>query len=147
MNIINFLLNLKNSADNQWVNSSLVGDPNYPTYNGIEVITSSALQSFASYMNSKNFPFAYDTAVGMFGKDLWGSGTSPQERSSLVGVAYIKSVCGSSRYAIHEEFGGFQYVGYTTHELGHKYLLLFKENFNLKVGASNFETICIFIIV
>ena len=86
----------------------------------MEVITTSALPAFASYMNSKTFPFAYDNAVGLFSKDLWGSGASPQDRSSLVGVAYIGSVCGTSRYVIHEEFGGFQYVGYTTHELGHR---------------------------
>jgi hypothetical protein len=92
----------------------LVGDQNYPTYNGLEVIVSSAaLPSFTSYMNSKKFPFSYDNAIGLFSKDLWAPGTSqtPADRSSLVGVAFISTVCGNSRYTIHEEFGGFQYVG------------------------------------
>ena len=63
-------------------------------------------------MNSKTFPFNYDRAVGMFSKDLWSADTSlaPAVRASVVGFANIPGLCNSLRYAINEEYGGFQMV-------------------------------------
>ena len=70
--LTNFLF-LTESADIQWANASLVGDPKYPTYNGNEVILAKkTLHAFTSYMNSKKFNFEYDHAAALFSKDLWG---------------------------------------------------------------------------
>ena len=99
-----------------------MGDPNYPTFNGLEVIVSTlTLSAFATYMNSKQIPFTYDTAAGMFSKDMWTPDTTqtPAVRSGIAGIAYITGVCGTSRYMVQEEFGGFQSIGVTTHEIGH----------------------------
>jgi hypothetical protein len=114
----------KNSADIQWANPSVVGDPNNPTYNGLPVIVSTlTLQAFASYMESKSqtFPFTYDRAVGIFSKDLWSSSAqAAASRSAVVGFANIPGLCNGNRYAINEEYGGFQYVTVVAHEMGHK---------------------------
>ncbi len=74
-------------------------------------------------MNSKTFPFNYDQASAFFSKDLWSSftGQPASSRSAVAGYAFIGSVCGTNRYSIQEEFGGFQSVTVVTHELGHKY--------------------------
>jgi hypothetical protein len=118
----------KNSADIQWANPSVVGDPNNPTYNGLPVIvTTLTLQAFASYMESKTFPFTYDRAVGIFTKDLWSSSSAqpPALRRSVVGFANIPGLCNINRYAINEEYGGFQFVTVVAHEMGHKLELIF----------------------
>ena len=115
---------LKNTADIQWANPSVVGDPANPTYNGREVIlTDPTINAFTAYMNSKTFPFNYDQASAFFSKDLWSSftGQPATSRSAVAGYAFIGSVCGTNRYSIQEEFGGFQSVTVVTHELGHKY--------------------------
>ncbi len=107
------IIKIKNSADIQWAQPSVSGDPNYPTYNGKQVIlSSSTLQNFATYMNGKSFPFTYDRAVGMFSKDLWSADTTqtPARRSQVVGFANLPGLCNSGRYAINEEYGGFQMV-------------------------------------
>ena len=100
-----------------------MGDSTYKTYNGLDVIVADpTLNAFTTYMNSKTFPFSYDQASAFFSKDLWSSVTSdpPAVRSSTIGYAYIGAICGSQRYSIQEEFGGFQFVTVVTHELGHK---------------------------
>ena len=49
-----------------WTNTSLVGDPNYKTYNTREVIVSAtSLSAFKDYMISLNFSFSYDHAIGL----------------------------------------------------------------------------------
>ena len=86
-------------------------------------MTNPTLQAFASYMNSKTFPFAFDQAAAFFSKDLWGSNAndSISNRAGVAGFAYIGSICGNQAYSIQEEFGGFQSVTVVAHELGHKY--------------------------
>jgi hypothetical protein len=71
---------------------------------------------------SQTFPFTYDRAVGIFSKDLWSSSVAQTaaSRSAVVGFAYIPGLCTNSRYAINEEYGGFQYVTVVAHEMGHK---------------------------
>ncbi len=71
---------------------------------------------------SQTFPFTYDRAVGIFSKDLWSSDTTqtPAVRHAVVGFANIPGVCNSYRYAINEEYGGFQFVTVFAHEMGHK---------------------------
>ena len=115
----------KNTADIQWANSSLVGDPKYPNYKGNEVVlTNSTLYAFAAYMNSKKFPFTYDQATALFSKDMWNPDTTltPDTRAAVVGFAYVAAICSSYRYSIIEEYGGFPEVTVVAHELGHKYI-------------------------
>ena len=48
-----------------WTNPAVVGDSNYPTYNGRDVVVSTlTLTEFMNYMNSLSLPFTYDHAVG-----------------------------------------------------------------------------------
>ena len=74
-------------------------------------------------MNGKTFSFTYDRAVGIFSKDLWSADTtqSASQRSAVAGYAYLPGLCNSNRYAINEEYGGFQYVTVVTHEMGHNF--------------------------
>jgi hypothetical protein len=129
-----FFLNFKfskTSTSSSWTDPKLVGDINYPTYNGRPVVvTTKTLDAFINYMNSLKLPFAYDHAVGLFkyeklqllfflkiinlkylSKDLWSDyGYSPSSRLGTVGYASICSICSPYRYSISEEIGGFFYA-------------------------------------
>lgn len=58
---------LKDPSEAPWVDSSIVGDPNFPTYQGQEVIVATpTITTFRNYMESKSFPFEYDHAMALF---------------------------------------------------------------------------------
>jgi hypothetical protein len=100
-----------------------VGDPSHPTYNGRQVVLATpALESFASYMNSKNFPFTFDHAVGFFNHDLWNDDDSqePESRKGAVGFAFLENICTQFKYSIVEDIhGAFSNINSFAHELGH----------------------------
>jgi len=50
-------------------------------------------------------------------KDIWGS--KSESSSSVVGLAYVSSVCSSSKYLITEDIGGFAYAPVASHEIAH----------------------------
>ena len=50
-----------------------------------------------------------------YSKDLWTkSGSSVQERASVVGFSYQSRICTDHKYAIAEEIGGFLYMSVRT---------------------------------
>lgn len=56
-----------------------------------------------------------------FSKDMWSdSEGSAAARSGVAGLAYLSGVCGSTRYSVCEEQGGFSSIAVAAHELGHK---------------------------
>ena len=61
INLVNFLI-LQTSVS--FTDPTVVGDPNYPTYNGRQVIlTTATLQNFTAYMNGLSLSFTYDHAA------------------------------------------------------------------------------------
>ena len=45
-----------------------------PSFNNRPVLVAGrTIQAFAEFVESKQFPFEYDHAVGLFNKDLWSS--------------------------------------------------------------------------
>ena len=67
LQILKFCLIIQETKDSEWTNSSLVGDEHFMSFEGKDVIvTDRSLKYFASYMNSKNFSFQYDHAIGLF---------------------------------------------------------------------------------
>jgi hypothetical protein len=101
------------------------------------IYASAALTKFRNYMNSMTFPFTYDLAASFVeweplflwalffliiyiefktlfhSKDIWGdpfTGSTPDQQSQVVGLAYIAAVCSSNRYSINEEHGGMRSV-------------------------------------
>lgn len=52
---------------------------------------------------------------------MWSdSEGSAAARSGVAGLAYLSGVCGSTRYSVCEEQGGFSSIAVAAHELGHK---------------------------
>ncbi len=45
------------------------------------------------------------------------------QRSGVVGLAYLGGICSTNKYSIVEENGAFSSVGIVAHEMGHKYLV------------------------
>lgn len=67
INLLNFLIVIKDPSEASYVNPNLVGDPNYPTFEGQDVIVATpTIQAFKNYMESKTFPFQYDHAMALF---------------------------------------------------------------------------------
>lgn len=67
MILIYSFLNLKDPAEQQWLNPQLVGEFSNPTFNGREVVlTTKTYNAFADYMNRKKFPFEFDHAAALF---------------------------------------------------------------------------------
>ncbi|RNA07290.1 A disintegrin and metallo ase with thrombospondin motifs 5-like [Brachionus plicatilis] len=99
-------------AEAPWVDPSLVGDPNNPTYDNQDVIVATpTIQSFKNYMESKTFPFEYDHAMALFKKDLWADGNDiPENRKGVAGFAYVAGTCENIRYSVTEEQGGFRSI-------------------------------------
>ena len=63
-----FYKSFQKSSDTPWTNSSLIGVPGYPTYNGVKtLLVSGALNLFTKTMENNVFPFSYDHAVAITG--------------------------------------------------------------------------------
>lgn len=103
----------------------MVGDPKNPTHLGKPVIIArDALKEFARFINTRKFPFTFDHAVGLVNKDLWRSDSHPDEeeqnsdvlneRSRLVGFAYVGKICTKKKYSIVEETGSFSNIRVST---------------------------------
>ncbi|RNA12759.1 A disintegrin and metallo ase with thrombospondin motifs 3-like [Brachionus plicatilis] len=113
---------LTNPADQTWLDVENVGDSNFSTYEGKEVvITDKTLTAFTNFMNSKTFQFTYDHAVALFNKDLWSNDltAAPANRKGVAGFATIGQVCQTNKYSISEDSGGFANSIVIAHELGH----------------------------
>ncbi len=83
-----------------------------PYFNSKPVIVSKpSLKAFSNYMNSRNFSFKYDHAIGFFDKYLFNENSSraPKERV-LSGFSNTASMCSSSRYSLVPDFGGFSNI-------------------------------------
>ncbi len=52
---------------------------------------------------------------------MWavGSGT-PEDRTSVAGLAYLSEICTNLKYSISEEKGSFESIATAAHEIGHK---------------------------
>ncbi len=100
------------------------------------IYANATLFKFMNYMNKRAFPFTYDLAVSFvewrssfqqffclnsniikilstWSKDIWNDplpGITIEQQSGIVGLAYYATVCGSARYSIVEEHGGFRSV-------------------------------------
>ncbi len=56
----------QNSALTPWTNTSIVGVPGIPIYNGRStVLANLSLAEFTSFMNNQSFSFTFDHAVGI----------------------------------------------------------------------------------
>ena len=57
----------KDLSESNWTNPAYVGIPTFQSYQGRPVIVaSSVLPAFRDFINSFNFPFAFDHAAAMF---------------------------------------------------------------------------------
>jgi hypothetical protein len=95
------------------LNSSKVREPTYPTYRGREVVVATpTLEAFASFMNSKKFPFEFDHAAAFINKDLWNDNVndSPEKRKGAVGFAFLRNICKEYKYSIVEDIGSFSNI-------------------------------------
>ena len=73
----------------------------------------------------------YKSFFNLLSKDMWAdSNDLPSTRTSVAGFAPIGGVCYSaSKYSVVEEWGGFQNIQVISHEMGHKFYLLYYLNF------------------
>jgi hypothetical protein len=83
-----------------------------PSFNSKPVVVSSfALKAFMQMMNSKDYPFSFDLAVGFMNKYIYNENADDSSINRILhGYSSKASVCTSAKYLLVSDFGGFSNI-------------------------------------
>lgn len=116
--IVNFNIVTQN------ISTTESNDQTSPLYTGTN--SSTILSGFRAWGNAGNFGVTYDVAQLWTNRNIDDDGAGGS--SSIVGLAYVGVVCGTSRYHLLEDYtgtnpsgNGYQLRVLTSHELGHNF--------------------------
>ena len=107
---------LKNPADTYWADPNQVGLDNCVISGKKTVDGVRSLNAFKDFINSRQFPFPFDQAIGFLNYFITVGNTCS---ISLTGLSFQNGICLLDKVSILTDQGFFQNLPDTTHQLAH----------------------------